>query len=180
MNNHYQKIEHFLKLLPSEQYESCIKIMSDNPERFNISPGSKIKHQAWIGGYIDHLHECMSLGTLMYNQLSLHRTLPFSLGDVVLVLFIHDLEKPFKYTEPHVTFHDDLEKKNFIYNLLNEYKITLTPEQENAFIYIHGEGDEYNSDKNVQGPLAAFVHSLDTISARVWHEEPKKSGYLAI
>jgi len=44
----------------------------------------------------------------------------------------------------------------------------------NALKYVHGEGNDYNPEVNVQGPLAAFVHCCDTFSARVWPDFPKE------
>lgn len=179
MEHHYEKILPFLQKLEPETFNACQQIMHDNSERFNLAPGSYKKHQAWPGGYIDHLYECMSMASDIYTVFSNKRTLPFTLNDAILVLFLHDLEKPFKYTEPKKVFLDHVEQDHFKYEMIKNYGIILTPEQDNALLYIHGEGSDYHPEKNIMGPLAAFVHSVDTMSARMWHLEPKQSGYLS-
>jgi hypothetical protein len=56
-----------------------------------------VKHQAWEGGYVDHLQETMNIGIDLYKTFSQRRDLTFTLSDLFIVLFLHDLEKPFKY-----------------------------------------------------------------------------------
>lgn len=60
--------------------------------------GSKSKHQNWQGGYIQHLEEIMNIAIEMYHLLDTKRTLTFTISDCILVLFLHDLEKPWKYS----------------------------------------------------------------------------------
>ncbi len=55
---------------------------------------------------------------------------------------------------------------------LQEYGIVLTPDQMNALTYVEGEGKDYSNRRRVMGPLAAFCHSCDTMSARIWHDRP--------
>ena len=123
---------------------------------------------------MDHVLETMKIASLLYVSMSKYRVLPFELHDALLVLFLHDLEKPFKYVEPKVVFNDDNEKKIFIFNLVNQFGIELQEEHRNALKYIHGEGDEYNQLIRIQGPLGAFVSMCDIVSARIWFEYPKR------
>ena len=163
-------IKEFLSLLPEHNRKACLRILADNHDRFYDAPGSQGKHRAWPGGYIGHLEETMRIAISLYNN-SIH-PLPFEITDAILVLFLHDLEKPFKYIEPKRTFRDDASKKNFIEKMMRDYDITLTPDQRNAFHYVHGEGDDYHPTKRIMGPLAAFVHCCDTMSARIWFDYP--------
>jgi len=39
----------------------------------------------------------MNIATELYKNLGSHRPLSFSLSDALLILFLHDLEKPWKY-----------------------------------------------------------------------------------
>jgi hypothetical protein len=156
--------------------EKCLEIFKDNVDRFLVAPGSKTKHQAWDGGYLDHLIEVMRIAIKMYDTLDKVRPLHFSLSDVLLVLFLHDLEKPFRYVEPFVLTGDlsDEDKFRFILSTAFQYGIKLSSDQKNAIKYIHGEGDDYSPTENVMGRLAAFCHCCDTISARIWFDYPKK------
>lgn len=172
----YKRLSYFLKKIDEPNASKCQKLFEDFKERFEVAPGSLRKHQAWKGGYIHHLEETMNLGQAFYQKMNCFRKLPFSFSDVVLVLFLHDLEKPFRYTEPKIEFKNDIEKHDFIESLIKKYKIKLNANHKNALQYIHGEGDDFSRTKRIQKPLAAFVHCLDTMSARIWFDEPKKSS----
>lgn len=171
----YQKLGYFLNKIEEPNASRCKKLFEDFKERFEASPGSLRKHQAWKGGYIHHIEETMNLGFLIYEEMNKFRKLSFSFSDVVLVLFLHDLEKPFRYVPTKKEFNDDIEKHIFIESLIKKYKIKLNSDHKNSLKYIHGEGDDFHRTKRIQKPLAAFVHSLDTMSARIWFDEPKKS-----
>lgn len=171
----YKHLNYFLNKLDTPNAISCKKLFTDFQERFKAAPGSLRKHQAWEGGYVHHLEETMNLGALIYKEMNRFRKLEFSFSDVILILFLHDLEKPFRYVPTKKEFRSDVEKRAFIESLIKKYKIKLTADHKNALKYIHGEGDSFHRTKRIQKPLAAFVHCLDTVSARIWFDEPKKS-----
>jgi 23S rRNA maturation-related 3'-5' exoribonuclease YhaM len=171
----YQNLKYFLNKIDEPNRGKCKRLLGDFKERFTVAPGALRKHQAWEGGYIHHLEETMNLGQAFYEKMNSFRKLPFSLSDVILILFLHDLEKPFRYVPVKKEFAHEMEKKDFINSLIKKYKIKLTANHKNALEYVHGEGNDFHRTKRIQKPLAAFVHCLDTISARVWFDEPKKS-----
>ena len=169
----HMSLKQLIDLIKEPNKSSCLAILNDNKKRFEDSPGSLSKHQAWSGGYIQHLEETMSFGYNLFNLMNSQRKLGFSLSDVVLVLFLHDLEKPFRYVDPKKEFLSDKDKKAFIEEIINRYKIVLDENHRNALDYIHGEGNEYNRIERIQKPLAAFVHVCDVVSARIWFDYPK-------
>ena len=171
----YQNFNYFLNILEEPNATQCKKLFKDFEGRFKAAPGSLRKHQAWKGGYIHHVEETMNLGNMIYKEMSAFRKLPFTFSDVILVLFLHDLEKPFRYVPTKKEFGNDIEKHAFIESLIKKYKIKLTATHKNALDYVHGEGNDFHRTKRIQKPLAAFVHCLDTMSARIWFDEPKKS-----
>lgn len=171
----YEHLTFFLNQIDETNGERCRRLWYDFRERFELAPGALRKHQAWKGGYIHHLEETMNLGMVLYKQMDSFRALPFSFSDVILILFLHDLEKPFRYVPMKKEFGSDMEKHDFIESLIKKYRIKLSVSHRNALAYVHGEGDDFSRTKRVQKPLAAFVHCLDTISARVWFDEPRKS-----
>lgn len=153
----------------------CSKLLDDNKARFEEAPGSLSKHQAWKGGYIDHLVETMNIASSIYfsSIKDNGRELPFTLGDVILILFLHDLEKPFKYVEPKTYFGSDHDKEVFINSLIDKYEISLSEDQKNALKYIHGESSDFSPTERIQSPLAAFCNICDVFSARIWFDYPK-------
>lgn len=170
----YQTFIDLITLIDEPNRTACLKIFNDNKERFEQAPGSLTKHQAWIGGYINHLEEAMNIASSMFEMMNNFRTLDFTLSDAILILFLHDLEKPFRYIEPKQELNTEKEKKDFVQTIIDKYGIILNENHKNALHYIHGEGDDYSRTENVQKPLAAFVHLCDTTSARIWPDFPKR------
>ncbi len=177
----YAYIPEMLTLIDEPNRSACQKILQDNEKPFKVAKGSQHNHQNWTGGYWDHIREIMNIGIVLYRNMNPLRTLPFSLSDVLLVLFLHDLEKPWKEGLTLVgvfvgdtDVHDYLKWEEFKFDKFKEYGITLTSEQENAIRFIHGEGLCYSSSFRVMGPLGAFCHSCDVFSARIWFDYPKE------
>ena len=168
------ELKKLLLIIDSPNREKCLLLLEENLVRFKKSPGSFSKHQAWEGGYIDHLNETIKIAISIYKVTNTERKHPFSISDVILVLFLHDLEKPFKYIEPKEVFGSDYDKEVFIKNFINKYKIILNEEHKNALKYIHGEGVDYSSTERIQSSLAAFCHICDVFSARIWFDFPNQ------
>lgn len=117
----------------------CKQILNDHYELFAQAPGSSGNHQAWPGGYLDHVTEIMNIGLVLYQTMNQIRPLPFSESDVLLITFLHDLEKPFKYTydesgalvkNPELI--DKAASEQFKLQLLTKYGIELSSVQKNA------------------------------------------------
>lgn len=176
----YLTLEQSLELIDSPNREICSQVLKENHELFYKAKGSSSNHQAWKGGYIDHLTEIMNIAVLIYEPLNENRKLPFSISDVLLSLFLHDIEKPFKQAGRHPNLEKSPGVKNnnkikeFRKEIIKNYKFNLTEELINAIDYAEGEGEDYTPGKRVQTPLAAFVHMCDVWSARGWHDFPKK------
>ena len=175
-----KKIEELINLLNESQREIAIKIWDKYKKEFEILPGSISKHQAWPGGYKNHIEEVMNIAILLYGTLSKERKLSFSLTSALFILFLHDLDKLERYTSDGDNgFKRERTYENLIDTLKEmlsiDFEYILTDEEYNALKYIHGEGNDYSLDKKIMGPLAAFVHCCDTISARIWHDHGKKS-----
>ena len=169
-----RQITELLQLIDEPNRSACYKLFKDNKIRFYKSPGSLTKHQAWEGGYIHHLEEAMSFAIAQYKLMDDFRKQEFSLSDLLLVLFLHDLEKPWRYVDPKTVFSSDEQKNDFIREMAEKYGIVLTADHLNGLKYIHGEGKDYSRTKRIAGPLATVAHVCDDISARVWFDYPKK------
>jgi hypothetical protein len=92
----YLKIGELLEMIGNA--EPLRNIVRDNTERIMRAPGSSKNHQAWEGGYIDHVTETMNIACQLFWTFELlKRDVPFLLSDALVVMFLHDLEKPWKH-----------------------------------------------------------------------------------
>ncbi len=169
-----------LDKLPEPNRTACMRLYDENRQRLLEARGSTHNHQAWDGGYFDHVQEVMNYATLFYRmETSTGRPLPFTLEDAWLALFLHDIEKPWRFERVNGewrnigTMQNKADRDAFRRKKIAEYGIILTPEVENAVRYAEGEGEDYRSDRRVSNELAGFVHVCDHFSARVRYDYPK-------
>jgi hypothetical protein len=168
-----QRIEQPNTLVMSVVYDEVLSLFSD-------AKGSSHNHQAWTGGYIDHMTEIGNISIRLYGVLNALRPLPFSRSDPLLCLLLHDIEKPPKYSKNPVPeeslFYDDQvspdDSKLYRERFIKRAGIVLTPAHETALEYCHGELHDFSPTERKSGPLASFVHSVDALSARLWHDQP--------
>lgn len=179
MTSLYFSIEELLQRIDEPQRARCMHLLNENRDRLNAARGGAHNHQAWSGGYLDHVQEIMNIAVVLYTQLSALRPLNFSLSDVLLVLFLHDLEKPWRYEigedgKPKSKSELKGWKKQHAFRMkkINEYNIELTEDHEQAIKYIEGEHGDYTENGRTMNPLAAFCHSCDVLSARLWFNHP--------
>ena len=182
------------ELIGEPNQSKCWRFYRENHEAIDKARGSKTKHQAWEGGLIDHICECVGVAIELHSTLNRLRPLEFTLSDVALVLFWHDMEKPWKHQIGEKIGGERINNKivdssNFAYgattsnalnpkflfvlNKVKEYGIELSDSQLNALTYVEGEKTDYSPYERVQNPLAAFCSCCDLISARIWFNYPK-------
>lgn len=164
-----KSIDWYLDRIEGFNQKRCKQMLVIYRDKFEKAPGSKEKHQAWPGGYLWHIRQCMELACQIYPIIAEFGGVEFSLSDALLVLFLHDLEKPFKYVDS-IELVDGDQKFEFIKKQAFLFKINLNEMHLNGLKYIHGEGHDHNPQKRVQGPLAAFCGGCcDNVSARIFH-----------
>ncbi len=141
----------------------------------NAKWSSNNKHQWREWGYYDHIADVLKFWKILYEDLNRYRTLPFSFDDVIVVILIHDIEKPYKYIGDKEKYKDllMLNDHSIRDTILEKYNIQLSTTQQNGADYIHGEWHEYSKTERIMWPLAAFCHSIDTISARIYFNDGK-------
>lgn len=173
----YYTIPQMIDMIDEPNRSRCHELYKYQRDRFPLTPGSSHNHQAWESGYFDHIAEVMNWAKAYFELHTSLRPLPFSLSDALLIMFLHDIEKPLKY---ELVRSGDSNKwsradKEWERNkILVDFEITLTPEQKNAFKYVEGEIDDYSNDHRVMNELAAFCHLCDITSARIYHNYPNK------
>jgi hypothetical protein len=176
----YGTVRYLLEMIDKPNGDACLAMLEDHRKLFQRVQGSTHNHQAWPGGYIDHVGEVMNIARFLYTAMYLRRPLGFSLSDALLVLFLHDVEKPWKYRlsadgsqlEIIPELVDKAAQHEFRIKRLTEYGIVLTDNQLNGLKYVEGELSDYSSKHRVMGPLAGFCHMCDIASARVWFDHP--------
>ena len=157
-------ISNLLKIEDSNKFR-CLELLNFFIDNYPDAPGSSHNHQAYDGGYYNHVNDILSYAVMLYKDLSKKDKLNFALSDALLVLFLHDIEKPVKYCD--TTNESDQEIRN---RLIQEFGFLLTEGHLLALKYIHGEGGDYRKDKRVMSPLCAFCHCCDVISARIFYK----------
>ncbi|MGK0208778.1 MAG: hypothetical protein ACI83O_000032 [Patescibacteria group bacterium] len=180
MEEAYYSLYELLEMIDEPNRSSCKNIYQENKEKFERAKGSKTKHQTWEGGYLGHIKDAMNIALVMYKALNPKRELPFTISDTLLTIYLHDLEKAWKYggtQKEQEEVQGFPHYQDFIQSKIKEYKFDLSPEHHNAIKYVHGESDDYSPTERIQGPLAAFIHICDNISARIWHDYPKEEKW---
>lgn len=184
MTKYYHSLTQLIHRIEEPNQACCLRLWNENKELFASARGSKSNHQAWESGYLDHLTEAMNIAVVLYDAFHSLRPLPFSESDSLLVLYLHDLEKPWKYVKDEqgnrqqnqLLQDKETQIKPFVEHKIKEYSFQLTQDHWNGIYFVEGETGHYNASKRTQGPLAAFCHLCDTTSARIWFDEPRVKG----
>lgn len=183
MTPKYFTIEELINFIDEPNRTACMKIYRENRKLFETIPGSTHNHQAWRSGYIEHINEVCNYAYYLYDfDASFGRPLPFSKSDGILIMFLHDLEKPWRIEvmeDGTVCNRPGLDTKEafkkFRENMLEQYNLKLSDFQRNGLDYVEGEIKDYSSTHRVMNELAAFCHKCDNWSARGWHNYPQKN-----
>lgn len=191
----YHPMEELIGMMDEPNRSICRRIIDDHRELLQQAPGSSHNHQAWRGGYWDHIVEVMNLWVLLYRAFEgtgrLAELAPeeqFTLADGLPVLFLHDIEKPWRcllvdgkpvldgegglVIRPELA--DKSARKAFAERKLVEYGVVFSPQQQNAWQYVEGVRDsDYSPNDRVMRPLAALCHTCDLLSARAFYDFPR-------
>lgn len=194
----YYDLDAMVTMIDEPNRAACQRVLADHRELFRQAAGSSFNHQAWTGGYWDHITEAMNLWLLLYDAFEstgrltqLEPDEQFSRSDGLLVLFWHDIEKPWRFvlqdgkvvpvengrlqTLPRLT--SKASRKKFADAKLAEYGVELTPALRNGLDYVEGIRDQdYSPFDRRMLPLAALCHACDMLSARAFYNFPPASG----
>ncbi len=176
-------IEENINRIDEPHRSVCHRILVDNRRLFETVQGSTHNHQAWPGGYIDHITDGMNYARHLYDfNFAFGRPLPYSKSDLLLAFFIHDLEKPWRIEigpdgtpRNRIGLETKADFQNFRAAKLTEYGLVLTSAQEKGYRYAEGELHHYQSTRRVMNELAANTHQADNWCARGWYDYPKES-----
>lgn len=173
----YKTIEELFGYIVNPIRNALLEFYTKHKTPMLVAQGSQHNHQAWPGGYIDHIADTMNIARVLYDSLHTKRKLSFTLSDAMIVLFLHDVEKAFPNRIDavyEVNFRNRPAAKATVRKqILDEENLNgwLTPEQLQALDNIEVERD-YSNTKRGMIPLAAFCHMCDIASARLWFDHP--------
>lgn len=172
----YWTIQELLREVPNPDGRTLYEFYTKYSGRFAMVQGSQHNHQAWVGGYMDHVVETMNIARVLYHSLSSIRPLEFGLGNALKVLFLHDIEKLFPeriLLEQKIGWPRPKAKNLVRYRVLHDEKLwdILSNSEKNAIDHTEGEQD-YDGEHRKMLPLAAFCHMCDVMSARIWFDQP--------
>lgn len=179
-----KNLPQLLKEIDDPRQEIILKIYNDYKDLFHYAAGSTFNHQAWEGGYADHIVECLRINDITYDALKTIRPLNFTKASAAIVLFFHDIEKPFRYGKKtdarcvpwQKKFQDaphawENAKWEILSDIQKSYGLKFSDDEINGLKYTHGEGNDHRKDARIASPLAAHVHHCDNTSARIWFDD---------
>lgn len=176
-----------LNSIHNEAYKKpLLKLYNDIEEQMKSIPAAIRWHHSEIGGFYRHTKEVIEIALSFYNVLKqdFERRLILE-DDVILVAFIHDLEKLDKYKfnndydpgrkwekgykETQFTFNYDKIDMDDVAQVVRycyRYGIELKDIHLNAITYHHGG---WSIDpKGKLTPLAVLLHSADLMSTNMF------------
>lgn len=180
-------LRNFLEGMNDARKDALLHFYDDYQDVIHFAAGSSHNHQAWEGGYADHIAEVLRISELYYDTMNAVRPLPYTKEAALMSLFFHDIEKPFRYgpkDSPECNkwrkraekagggyeVWEDL-KWDILAEIERKYGLMLTKDEREGIEYAHGEGSAHEKFRRAASPLASHVHICDTVSARIWYNE---------
>lgn len=178
-------LESMLMLIDGPNGVACRQIYEDHKALIDTAPGASNNHHTWEGGYRHHVEQVMNTFRQLYATAKavghidqLPESEKFNMSDGLTIMWLHDLEKPFKYSldedgklVDNPELKDKEARKNFRQEMIDRYGIALNPEQQNALLHVEGVRDKYYTpSQRVDHPLAVLCHMADLYSARILYD----------
>jgi hypothetical protein len=63
----YASVEALVDQIDHPNGAACARILADHRELFATVQGSTHNHQAWRGGYLDHVAEVMNIAVVLFE-----------------------------------------------------------------------------------------------------------------
>ena len=154
--------------------KNLLKLYGDIEDKLRNNPASIKYHHNYPSGLYVHILEVMQFALEIFEIYKDRMVRYFTRDDVILISFIHDLEKTTKYkknpsqnagiNEPYFTYNYgklDMNDSTEVVNLIGRYGVHLTDLQVNALV-LHMGG--WSVDRGKLTELAALIHIADLMS----------------
>ena len=179
-----KSILYFLSTIQDkETRKKYIGLYYDIEEDFTSAPAAVKYHHNWGGGLYTHTEQVMNIAVNLFDEWK--EKLTVKLDDIIIVSFIHDLDKMYKYklrplserkeNEPFYTYKYK-EKATYppemdVIRILAEHGISLSRQQTEALAWHHGGWSSAAKTYKSNSQLAAIIHIADLFSAKVLKKE---------
>jgi len=154
--------------------KNLLKLYDDIEEKLNNNPASIKYHHNYPSGLYIHTLEVMRFALELFDQYKEKMSQHFTRDDIILIAFIHDLEKTTKYKK-NLSANAGISETYFLYNyakldmndstevvnIVSRYGLYLTDIHINALCYHHGG---WSPQKGKLTELAALIHIADLMS----------------
>lgn len=175
-----KSILYFLRSIQNEELkEKYLNLYNTIEKDFTTAPAAVKYHHNWQGGLNTHTEQVINIAVNLFNKWKDELTI--NLDDVIIVSFIHDLDKMYKYElrplsekKDNKPFYAYKHKSGATYppemdvlRILAKHGISLTREQTEALAWHHGGWSDASKTYKSNSQLAAIVHVADLFSARV-------------
>ena len=154
--------------------KKLLELYGDIEEKLKKNPASIKYHHNYPSGLYVHTLEVMRFALELFEMYKDKMTRYFTRDDVILISFIHDLEKVTKYrknksqnagiSEPYFEYNYsklDMSDAAEVVNMIGKYGICLTDIQLNG-ICLHMGG--WSKERGKLSELAALMHIADLMS----------------
>jgi len=191
----YDHMVNMLNLVSDSELKFKLLTMHQNlKDKIEYWPAAISHHHKWKGGYADHVKEVMLLGISMFNTINsagerYSKKLNFTLDDVIIVCYVHDIDKLWRYKDMPASDYRRQEKYGAkiwdkadgllypdesakVVQICAKNGIILTDEQIEAVSHHHlGFSLNLSSVYSYEGSctgLAALVGSADMMSGTIF------------
>ena len=175
-----KSVLYFLRRIQNKELkDKYINLWYDIEKDFRTAPAAVKYHHNWQGGLYTHTEQVMNIAVDLFDEWKDKFTV--KLDDIIIVSFIHDLNKMYKYKlrllsekKLNKPFYKYENKYKLTYppemdvlRILAEHNISLTRQQTEALAWHHGGWSDASKTYKSNSQLAALIHIADLFSARV-------------
>lgn len=169
------------KIQDKDSREKYLRLYNSILDDFTTAPAAVKYHHNWMGGLYVHTEQVMNIAVDMFNDWK--DNLNIKLDDIIIVSFIHDLDKMYRYelrpeserkkNKVFYLFKTRKDKHNYsnemeVLRILAGYNISLTKEQTEALAWHEGGWSDASFLKHKSNSqLPVIIHIADLFSAKI-------------
>lgn len=172
-------------------HDKLINLYVTLAKEIEFCPAAIKHHHWWKKGWLDHTAQVLKISIDIYNNMSEYEPITdFTIDDVILVAFVHDLDKLWRYTELEKPKEGQLfEYRNDITPYTESSKVVaecfrhgieLTDQHIEAIDHHHGgysvDISSVYSKSSKTTKLSTLIHCADMLSTFMWGKNEAKNN----